>query len=36
MNPFEQNLIIVNTVLSLTGSLIGTYIMSALSFGSGL
>ena len=35
-NSFEQNQIVVNTVLSLTGSLIGTYIMSALSFSSGL
>ena len=35
-NDFEQNLIVVNTVLSLTGSVIGTYIVSALSFGRGL
>ena len=36
MNSFEQNQIVVNTVLALTGSVIGTYIMSALSFGNGL
>ena len=35
-NSFEQNQIVVNTVLSLTGSLLGTFIMSALSFGDGL
>lgn len=35
-NSFEQNQIVVNTVLSLAGSVIGTYIMSSLSFGSGL
>ena len=35
-NSFEQNQIVVNTVLSLTGSVVGTYIMSALSFRSGL
>jgi len=36
MNSFEQNQIVVNTVLSLTGSVVGTYIMSALSFSRGL
>jgi ammonium transporter Rh len=36
MNSFEQNQIVVNTVLALTGSLIGTYIMSALSLNTGL
>jgi len=35
-NSFEQNLIVVNTVLSLTGSVLGTYIVSALGFGRGL
>ena len=35
-NEFEQNMIVVNTVLSLTGSVLGTYIASALSFGNGL
>ena len=35
-NVFEQNLIVVNTVLSLTGSVLGTYIVSALGFGRGL
>jgi len=35
-NEFEQNQIVVNTVLSLTGSVIGTYIVSALSLGRGL
>lgn len=35
-NEFEQNLIVVNTVLSLTGSVLGTYIASALSYGNGL
>ena len=35
-NVFEQNLIVVNTILSLTGSCIATYIVSALSFGRGL
>ena len=36
MNSFEQNLIVVNTFLSLTGSVLGTYILSALAFGRGL
>lgn len=36
MNSFEQNLIVVSTALMLTGSVIGTYIVSALSFGRGL
>jgi ammonium transporter Rh len=35
-NDFEQNLIVVNTVLSLTGSCIGTFVASALGFGRGL
>ena len=35
-NSFEQNLIVVNTIISLTGSVLGTYIISALSFGRGL
>ena len=35
-NVFEQNLIVVNTILSLAGSCIATYIVSALSFGRGL
>lgn len=36
VNSFEQNLIVVNTILSLTGSVLGTYIISSLSFGRGL
>jgi len=36
LNSFEQNQIVVNTILSLTGSVLGTYIVSSLSFGSGL
>jgi len=35
-NSFEQNLIVVNTVLALTGSVLGTYAVSALGFGRGL
>ena len=35
-NNFEQNLIVTNTVLSLTGSVLGTYIISSLFFGRGL
>eukprot|EP00178_Gracilaria_changii_P003181 TRINITY_DN14669_c0_g1_i1.p1 TRINITY_DN14669_c0_g1~~TRINITY_DN14669_c0_g1_i1.p1 ORF type:complete len:214 (+),score=13.54 TRINITY_DN14669_c0_g1_i1:227-868(+) len=35
-NAFEQNLIVVNTVLALTGSCLGTYGTSALGFGRGL
>ena len=35
-NSFEQNQIVVNTVLALTGSVVGTYITSALSFSKGL
>ena len=35
-NTFEQNLIVVNTVMSLTGSVLGTFIISALGFGRGL
>ena len=35
-NDFEQNLIVVNTVMSLAGSVLGTFIFSALGFGRGL
>ena len=35
-NPFEQNLIVVNTVMALAGSVLGTFIVSALGFGRGL
>jgi ammonium transporter Rh len=35
-NAFEQNLIVVNTVLSLTGGVLGTFIVSALGMGRGL
>jgi len=36
LNSFEQHQIVINTFLSLTGSVIGTYIISALSLGQGL
>jgi ammonium transporter Rh len=36
LNAFEENLIVVNTFLALTGSLLGTYIMNSLSFSTGL
>ena len=36
VNPFEQNLIVVNTIMSLGGSVLATYIVSALGFGRGL
>ena len=35
-NSFEQNLIVVNTVLALTGSVVGTFAVSSLGFGRGL
>ena len=35
-NAFEQNLIVVNTVMSLAGSVLGTFIVSSLGFGRGL
>ena len=35
-NEFEQNLIVVNTVMSLAGSVLGTFIVSSLGFGRGL
>ena len=35
-NSFEQHLIVVNTILSLTGSVLGTFIVSSISFGRGL
>ena len=35
-NFFEQHLIVVNTIISLTGSVVGTYIVSSLGFGRGL
>ena len=35
-NSFEQNLIVVNTVMSLAGSVLGTFIVSSLGFGRGL
>lgn len=35
-NAFEQHLVVVNTVLALTGSVLGTFIVSALGMGRGL
>ena len=35
-NSFEQNLIVVNTVMSLAGSVLGTFIISSLGMGRGL
>ena len=35
-NTFEQNLIVVNTFFALTGSCLGTYIISAVGMGRGL
>ena len=36
MNTFEQNQIVVNTYLALTGSVLGTFIISTIAFGRGL
>ena len=36
MNTFEQNQIVVNTYIALTGSVLGTFIISAIAFGRGL